>query len=255
MNAVDVCNLALAEIGNRTSISSFDDGSPQANIAKLFYTPKMQALARGAPWNGWRGQIALTQLKSYTDSNPPPQPFLYEYAWPSDCLEARFIIPTQTNTTGSTVPLTTGQTVWQPAQAVDTTTPFVVGTDYDTNGSPIKVILTNLEQAQLIYTRDLTQVPDLWDSLFLTAATAYLASYFINALARNEQQLKDQIAIAKNAIMDARSGSGNEGINDTDHIPDWFKARMVSSVPWAFGSAGGFPMNWDNVVFADGLSY
>lgn len=242
MDPVGVCNLGLAEIGNRSPISSFSDGTTQARTAALFYTPKLQMLARSAPWDSFRAQIAMTQLKAaivngVVSSNPPPQPFQVEYAWPSDCLKARFIRPTL-NAASTTIPLTTASQTYLPYAAAPNSIPFVPATDYDTTGNPIKVILTNLYNAQLVYTRDLTQVPDLWDSLFLAAATALLGAYFINALARNKAQMDEQVAIAQGAISQARAASANETINNIDHIPDFLAVRTQSAVPWAWNTTG-----------------
>ncbi len=262
MDVVTVCNLGLAEVGGRVQISSLNENSTQANTAKLFYTPKVQMLMRAAPWDSLRATIALTQLKAavvngVASASPPPQPFLYEYAWPSDCLKARFLMPTQNAPLAGT-PLTTSPDAVVGYSTPVTNIPFVVATDYDTTGNPIKVILTNLPSAQLVYTRDLSQVPDLWDSLFLTAATALLGAYFINALARDKTQYGEQVTVAKGAIDAARAANGNESISNIDHFPDWLQIRSTSAVPWAWntGGPGGAPWaGWDACEMPGGLWY
>lgn len=259
---VNICNIALAECGNRVSISDFDDGTPAADVAALFYTPKMQMLARTAPWDSFRAQATLTLLKAtiidgVVSDDPPPQPWGYMYQWPSDCLKARFLLPTLPTVAAGT-PLTTSPNSALLTPTPPTAIPFVVATSLDANNNPIKVILTNLVQAQLVYTRDLTQVPDLWDSLFTTAATATLAAYFINALARNSADYMTQVQIAKDAIAAARAASANEAINSADHLPDWTAVRMQSAVPWAWnatGPNGVISEAWDYAQFPGGLSF
>lgn len=259
MTPTDVCNIALAEIGQRVQIASFNDGTPAANVARLFYTPKLQMLARSAPWDSFRGQIALTLIKAAVingtlSADPPPSPFAFQYQYPDDCLKARFLIPTLTSQPGTAVPLTTAPNLQIRSANLPTAIPFVVATVKDDRGNDNKVILTNLGLAQLIYTRDVTQNPDEWDSLFLAAATALLGSYFINALARNQAQFNSQVAVAKNIIDQARVASANESISTSDHIPDWLQVRGRQAVPWGLGGgwgAGGF----DACTFADGLSY
>lgn len=262
-SAVDVCNVALTEIGNRVAISDFNDGTPAANAAAILYTPKMQLLARAAPWDSNRAQITLTVLKErYTDgavsADPPPQPWNFQYAWPSDCLRARFLIPTATEQTAGT-PLTTAPNVAMVYGSPVTTVPFVVGTANDSAGNPIKVIFSQLPAAQLIYTKDLSQYPDLWDSLFYGAATATLGAYFINALSRNAEQMAQQIAIAKSAIEQARAVAASESITSIDHVPDWLQARMQSAIPWAWNTTGpnGVSNNvcWDTMAFPGGLFF
>ena len=255
-----VCNLALAEMGGRIQIQSFSDNTPQAQIAALLYKPKTQALLRGANWDFARAQQTLAVWKAaiingVASANPPPQPWLYSYLWPSDCLKARFVTVT-TPLVAPGTPLTSNPTVaaWMPPAW--TSAPFVPGTDFDANGNPIKIILSNVPQAQLVYTRDLSMVPDLWDSLFLSGNTAYLASYFINALARNKAQFDDQMAVTRGAIEQARMANGNEGISNVDHTPDWMQARMTGGASWTFnGGAPGLYGGWDQVGFADGQFY
>ena len=254
---VQISNLALMESGSRIPLTSFDN-SPQGVVAATFYTPKTRALLRGANWDFARAQVTLAVWKQAivngaTSSNPPPQPWQYSYIWPTDCLKARFVIPTYITSPAGT-PLTTAPNALMPRLDVLTSVPFVPGTDFDQNGNPIRVILTNLPNAQLVYTRDLSQFPDTWDPLFLNAETAYLASYFINALTRNAAQYKDQVAIATSLIAQARVASANEGINTTDHLPDWIRARWGGNAGYTQpGQVAG--VGYESVLFSCGLSF
>lgn len=247
-------------MGNRISISSFNENSPAANTANLFYTPKTQALLRGANWDFGRKQSLLNVWKQAfnsdgsVSSNPPPQPFLFSYLWPSDCLRSRFILPYVTPISG--VPLTTGTVNTALPVVTDTRVPYVPAVDYDSNNNPLKVILTNLPNAQLVYTADLSQNPDMWDPLFLAAETALLAAYFIQALSGNIPLMSSQISIAKGALDAARAQNGNQGMVTADHLPDWIQARFSG----AFGPGdstvnGTWQPAWDPVVFPSGLPY
>ena len=194
-------------------------------------------------------------------SNPPAQPFQVEYAWPPDCLKFRFVRPTLV-TSNLTPPLTTAPQQVLPYGGSPTSIPFVVGTDFDAIGNPIKVIYTNLYTAQGVYVRDLTQYPDMWDPLFASAATALLAAYFINALMRNTEQMTQQIQIAKGALDTARAANANESITSIDHMPDWMRTRTMSAVGWGWnqtGPNGVFPTygggGWDSCGMPDGAFY
>jgi hypothetical protein len=185
------------------------------------------------------------------DGNPPPQPSLYSYLMPVDCLSTRFLMTTLPATTTG-VPLMTNANAILMPMSLTTDSDYVPATDIDANGNPIKVILTNVPQAQLVYTRDLSQTPDSWDALFLSAASAYLGTYFINALARNRAQLQDQIAMTKNILDEARSENGNEGITAIDMSVDWMVARGVTG-PWPWNARG--TTQYQPLSFPGGASY
>src|ERR1700719_4577737 len=103
VSAVDVANMALDNIGARYSITSLDPPQPAPNAVMVarHYQPKIDALHRAAHWNFTRKQAALSLLRAAngTPENPsgttlpiPPVPWQYEYAYPSDCLLARFLV-------------------------------------------------------------------------------------------------------------------------------------------------------------------
>ena len=264
MTPTDVLNLALVEIGSRVLITNLaTDTSAQGITSRILYPAKMTALLRAANWDFARGQETLTVWKAavingVTSSNPPPQPWLYSYLYPPDVIKARFVLPTiPVQPPG--VPLTSAPNNIARVPPVPTGIPFVPGTDVDPNNNPIRVILTNLPNAQLIYTKDLSQLPDTWDPLFLSAATAFLASYLIQANARNGAQYQAQVAACSSILDMARIANGNEGINNTDHTPDWLRARFTSGYnqSWNQGPVGqyGGYAGWDSLGFAHGLNY
>ena len=218
-------------------------------------------MLRAAQWDFARATITLTQWKARlingaVSGNPPAQPFAYAYLYPPDCLKARFIMPTIPQQPSGT-PLTTAQSPGFSGARALTRAPFVVGTDTTSiaaGGAPVKIIQTNVSDAQLVYTRDLSQIPDMWDALFLSAATALLGAYFLNALARNKAQYDDQVAMSKSLIDQARTANGNEDISSIDMMPDWLRAR--SSGGGGYGrSVGLWGVANDMVTYPGGLSY
>jgi hypothetical protein len=224
----------------------------------LFYQPKIDDLHRAAHWNFARFQAPLTLLKAAlgTPENPtgtttliPPLPWRYSYAYPSDCLKARYILPV-VPTTGVQVPFTTADNMVMPGYSDNVSVKFVVATDTDTLGNRVRVILTNLSQATLVYTSRITD-PNLWDPSFVQAATSYLGAWFVNALARNAALHKDQMTIAMQIINKARASDGNEGPITQDHLPDWIKTRGTRP---AFANSGYFYYGWDNISFPGGFS-
>lgn len=252
MNPVQVVNIALAEIGTQSSISSFAETSPEANAAGLFYAPKLEALSRAAHWNCLRSQIELTLLKSViingvASDSPPPRPWLYEYAYPQDCIKARFILP-YWNSVYTGVPMTTAPAVI-PSLWEGPPVKFQVATDI-INGSTVRVILTDMPQAIMVYTRRLLDDPDLWDPHFLAAATGTLGVYFVNALSRSRGLLQDQIAMVRAIINEARVSDGNEGLTYSDNMPDWIRVRGQLD-PYV---TGGYFAGWDPFPFPGGVT-
>jgi hypothetical protein len=256
MTPTDVINIALTQAGIQASISGLGENSAEAQAANILYTPKVQSLFRAANWNFARKQLSLTQLKAATingvlSTNPPPVPWLYEYAYPSDCMRARYIIPYFNVSGDIQPPLTTAVSPLIPALMGEPSIQFIVSQDTDSSGNPVKVILTNMQNAILVYTQDITD-PGMWDPAFLDAATAYLASWLTNALSRNRAQLGDLISITKEIVADARRTDGDEGPTSADHLPDWMAVRGFSG---DFVGRPLFLQSWDLIGFPSGLSF
>lgn len=260
VSVIDVCNMSLDNIGARFSITSLNPPLPPPNaiVVGRHYGPKIDALFRAAHWNCARRQQQLTLLKAAigTPENPngalpqPPPPWLYEYAYPSDCLAARYLIPNPPTTGTGSMPILGGGTMANPVWCAQVGYPFAVAIDTDVNNYQIKVILTDLEYAQAVYTARITN-PDLWDSHFLAAACATLGSWLVNPLARNAEVLKEQVEIAKAIIIAARISDGNEGVTSTDHVPDWMAVRGFSGLE-SFGGAQAW-YGWDSMGFPGGV--
>lgn len=260
VSPVDVANMSLDNIGARFSITSLSPPMPPPNatVVARHYQPKIDALHRAAHWNCTRRQGQLTLLRAAlgTPENPngttlplPPVPWQYEYAYPSDCLAARYLIPNPPSGDAVSPPFLAAGVLATPWYLPDAGYPFAVAIDTNTQGVPIKVILTNLEFAQLVYTARIDN-PDLWDPHFLAAACATLGAWLVNPLARNAQVLKEQIEIASSIITQARISDGNEGVTSVDHVPDWMAVRGITGAEWFYGP--GCYYGWDAMGFPGG---
>ena len=258
---VDIVNMGLFNAGTASTITSIDpsDGSTEADTASVLYQPQVDNLHRTAHWNFARRQEILTLLKAAqgTLENPngtlaqPPQPWLYEYAVPEDCLKARFILPFVTNP-GTTPPLMTGIAPNFPAWGYVASIPFIVATDKDSSGNLVKVILTNQQQAQLVFTGRIED-PNMWDSQFVIASSALLGLFFVNPLARNSKLFTDLGGMLKGVVENARISDGNEGTPQFDHIPDWIRVRQLGGGVWV-GQSASYPCwyGWDSIAYPGG---
>ena len=198
----------------------------------MLFQPTFEELARKALWNCLRYQAPLTLLKAAqgTPENQtgkilpiPPQPWLYEYLLPTDCLYVRWLRPTYSAQTGTVpifpTPSSVAPYVNEPRFEID----FAVATDV-VNGNLTKVILTDLSMAQLVYTQN-NPNPDFWESEFQSAMVASLAAYLIPPLNLNMALMSAQNKIAAEIIATAQSRDANEGVTCQDHTPDWIRAR------------------------------
>lgn len=251
-NVVSLVNRALLSIGARSNISSIDEGSTESNAAAVLYTPTFESLARAAHWACLRKQanLSLIMAAQGTPENQdgtllpiPPQPWLYAYQYPSDCLQLRSVLPNMTPQTGST-PQTSVGNLAPSYIGFDGQYNFAVAYSTDPSNNPINIILTNVSQAQGIYTVNQPN-PELWDSQFQAAMVASLAAYFVPALGLNIPLVQIQIKMAEKIINDARARDGNEGVLTMDHLPDWIRARGANS-----GYIQYFNNNvWDNMIW------
>jgi hypothetical protein len=120
------------------------------------------------------------------------------------------------------------------------------------------VILTNVYQAQLVYTEAVLE-PQRWTDLFRAAMVAYLASEVALPLSKDKKfglvVRKEQIAIVKGKLDIARATDGNSQTNINDISVDWMTTRRGEQWqdPW-FGPRGErYDCGWDGVGLADGV--
>jgi hypothetical protein len=265
---VDLCNMALGQIPARIQITGINPASPPNNVAatsaSLYYQTQVDATFRSAHWNSARKQAGLTLLAAAPGTpenaaNPslpvPPIPWLYEYAYPSDCLKIRFLFPLPSAAATGQVPLMTGigTTCRAPPE---TSLPFVIDIDTDQDGNQIKVILTNAPRAQGVYTARIAN-PDLWDQALQNAVIGTLSAWLCMPVSGDEKKLERCIKVAAGLIAQARISDGNEGVTSMDHIPDWMEIRRFgSNAGWLGGGpSNGYLVGWDTWAGPDGISY
>ena len=136
MDTVGIVNLALQKLGTRTTVTAVElatNSSNEAIQANVAIAQTRDELLRLAPWQCARGAADLAYITSLpgtpeNQSSPtnqlqwtpglPLPPWTYEYAYPSDCLRALWIIP-QSNPGATGIPVyptttTTGYgAMWQ----------------------------------------------------------------------------------------------------------------------------------------------
>lgn len=243
-----VANLALAKIGTRSTIASLTEDSNEARAINLIYENTRDQVLGMAFWNFARKTANLSVLKtapgavgSTSTGGPtwspdwPPPGWLYEYAYPSDCIQMRFITPQlTTGFPGDGVPVfgsavLTGMPYWgSPAVR------FEVATD-NINSIQQSVIITNQYQAIGVYTARITN-PDLWGTQFIEALAAALAGRVAMQLTGDKQLVASMFTYANSVLLQARATDGNEGLTIQNSTPDWIQFRSIGGIgefgPW-----------------------
>lgn len=170
----DIVNLSLARIGYQKRIGSLYEGSAAASKALTLYAQTRDELLRQFDWGFAERNVTMTLLKSapvggyvpplYWSTAYPILPWMYEYAYPDDCLKVRSI-------------RSTPMFLFNPdPQAI------LFTVDNDTAYTPSKkVILTNVQNAILVYTGQVTD-PTQWEADFVEALAAALGRRLAPAL-------------------------------------------------------------------------
>lgn len=293
-----LANRALDAAGSDEPIGNIQDGSRESKIIIRHYGPVLRQLLRAAHWDMARKQAPLQLLADATGQtanvgNQVPAPWIYEYAYPIDCMKLRFVPLNPGNVASASpagnialpaTPLMTG--LGQPSSSQPRLVPtrFLIATDYNypaqiqtgpggtewwniqgISPSNRTVILTNVQQAIGVYTC-LQTAPSLWDALFEAAFVAALAEKISVPLDTDPTKKKGivfrdrNIVIAKECIRQARVSDGNEMWTTTDHVPDWIRVRNSGAwgSQWGGGSSGGpgvLSCGWDAYGFGDGSAF
>lgn len=216
MDIIKICNMALGHVATRTSIASLDEGSAEADQCVLFYEISRDYALQKARWNFARKQIPLALLRSVANGDSVMLPWRYQYVYPTDCIQARFIVPTYQNPAGESVGY-----VGPPIK-------FLVSSDVDGNGNPINTILTNQDGAILVYTYRCTD-PNLYDAQFVDTLSYILGSKLAMPLTGDAAKRDSLAQAAAGLLRDAAVSSGNEGLATQNTTPDWLRVRGISS--------------------------
>lgn len=178
----DVINLTLVRIGHPFRVGSLYEGSPASKKALDIYAEtRDELLADLAPDFAAR-DVTLTLLKTapvggYLPTQPwtpafPPPPWIFEYAYPADCLKVRAV-----RKSPLLIPEFDPQPIiWRLAN--DLAAPATG-----------RVILCNVAAAILVYTGQVTDMTT-WVPSFVEALAAALGRRLSPILAGNPDALK-----------------------------------------------------------------
>lgn len=234
VSEVSICNRALAKVGTRSTIASLTEASNEAKACNLIFEPTRDEVENMAFWNFTTKTVTMGLLKSApgTPTNPtgstqwtsayPAPPWLYEYAYPSDCIQFRKIVP-QVSTGVIGVPIFSNAVTMYP-YVQGPAVRWEAATDTDDSGSQINVILTNQYQAIGVYTMRIIN-PALFSNNFVEALVCALAAKLTIALTGDKGLANINFQLANQYIIQARASDGNEGLTVIDYQADWINFR------------------------------
>ena len=181
---VDICNLALAHLGDDATIASLSppEGSAQAEKAARFYPIARNNLLEMHTWNfaSKRGNLALT-------TNTLDQ-WDYAYATPADMMNPVAIISPSSQNDYATR-MSAGDT---PGGITSNYAPTIVAGQYTPQQFAVEgsYIYTNQENAMLRYQAYITD-PSLFSPLFVTTLSWHLASMLAGPVIKGDQGMAE----------------------------------------------------------------
>lgn len=186
--------LALGILGIETNLESLNENRPEAGVVSTFIDVARQQVLSSYDW----GFARTTQVLSKSSSNPVND-WGYAYDAPSDMLIARAIIN----------PL--GRTQDVPESQIQIL-----------NGR--KTIMTDIPEASLIYTADLTDYSFFTAPCFMALAhlvAAYAGPSLIGDRARGLRLFELYTTMVKQAA----SADINQDVDHDSQVPDWISKR------------------------------
>lgn len=209
-SVVDICNLALAHIGDRANITSIDppEGSAQSEHCARFFPMARDTLLNMHPWTFATKRVTLADVSIAV---PPPDKWQYSYAIP-----------------GAMVKMIG---VYDPNSMYDEDK-----SEYEYEMGPgvgnTQVIYANVEDAVARYVA-LVSDSAQWPPIFTEALAWLLASYLAGPIIKGTEGMRvaeAALQMALRYVERARAEDANQRNRasvrrDTRHTPSWISQR------------------------------
>jgi len=222
---VEICNLALAHLGDDATIASIDppEGSAQAEHCARFYAIARNSLLQMHNWNFASRRVALAGVTM------PYTMWKYSYACPGDMMVAVSVLPPEVENDYTIRPYPADRYGWgwinSPFVGACVYVPQEYSIETDTNGN--KVIYTNQEGAILRYQALVTD-PTKFDPLFVMALSWHLASMLAGPVIKGDQgaaEAKRCTQMMMGYMQQARMSDANQRNIKPEHITTWMSGR------------------------------
>lgn len=223
---IDICNLALAHIGDSAKITSLDplDGSAQATHCARFYPIARDALLETRQWSFALKRATLQALLA-EDSDATE--WDYAYMHPNDVLSILSVQPDDATDDYVQPSLPVGFPVSTISQGTSSfsnvSAPYSV--EVDSRGR--KVIYTDLESASIRYVAKVTDTRR-YPQTFRLALSWKLASMLAGPIIKGEagaMESKRCLQMMMAHLGPAESKDAQQSKADVPHVPPWIAAR------------------------------
>ncbi|HBF39775.1 MAG TPA: hypothetical protein DDW50_20985 [Firmicutes bacterium] len=194
-SVVDICNLALSRLGEK-SISSIDEAGA-AEKCKIEFNPTKEAILRDYDWSFARRIEALAPVDGETFFG-----WDYVYVYPKSCEAIRKIFNEATYNS-------------------DELPPYEV---VSSNVSSKKLILCNLDSAYIRYTANITDTT-IFDASFVDAFSWKLGANLAKPLTGNASLSTDLMNTYLRVIDKASVNNASEGYQTQKQTSSLLKAR------------------------------
>ena len=197
ISSVKIANMALSNIGARSSIESFSEQSAEANECNLWYDFARLQVLGAYDWNFASRRQAL----SLHSEAAPENVWTYRYQYPASCIAFREIV--------------------NPLGPYADAVPFE--TENDATGTA-KTILTDMEDAVGRFTFDL-ESPNLFSPYFVMTLSYLLASYIAFPLTGKMDIKGANLQIYDRLIRLAPALNANEAVGRLPREAEWIRGR------------------------------
>jgi len=206
MSEVDICNEALANLGEPPTVSSIAPPvGANATVCSLFYPIVLRELLS----IDYHWSFAIKRVQLPLLGTPPPE-WLYSYQFPADCITPISLLPTVVPFSGLTPVIPNPLSVQQP---------YAVESD----GAGGRLIYTNTPTAVFRYVAEVPAM--LFPTLFNSALAAKLTVKLVMPITRKPALIDRWFQIAQLAESKAKTHDARLSIDESVHTPIWIKNR------------------------------
>jgi hypothetical protein len=212
---IQICNLALSHIGAPT-IAALSESTRQARECNRLYEVNRDAVLADYPWNFATKRRVLALLSGETVSG-----WDYVYSYPGDCLKAWMIYNPMTTQTYTDGYYTSGQYVFSAVKVNADRIKFEIASNEDLDQ---RLILTNQEDAELIYTARVTD-PNMFSPQFVEALSWRLAADLAIPLKGKESLHQRMMQMYEIRLGHAHQANAREGWEPPSDVSAYVAAR------------------------------